>query len=134
MNKYLIVLFVILSGCSNDYDKVCDYFGELASHPGINALSVAEKDAFIRSKLENLGEESEARVLWENMRYLWPPSERYEMFKIGVSEMQGIEDWHCEPMKQLAASAFDPDYAPTKEVKAEDMPDIVLESEADWNE
>lgn len=99
---------VALFGCSpenkiRDFDMVCGYFGELNAVRNLADMNYEQRNEFIMERImANLSERSNARVGWEAISSA-QSDQRYELFKSAADSIQN-GDWHCEPMKELAAS------------------------------
>ncbi|MFC3152277.1 hypothetical protein ACFOEK_14675 [Litoribrevibacter euphylliae] len=95
-----VLLVVVISGCSNDFDKTCEFFTELSGHPDIEQMSSNDKHLFIIEKMDSLND-GDAKAAWQAIAYA-VPEEKYSLFQQVAIESGAGDDWNCPQMESLA--------------------------------
>lgn len=104
----MVVLLVSLSGLtsmahseSNDFDRVCGFFSELASQKNVKTMKHNQRNDFIVERLnKHISASSDARVAWEAVAAA-EPGQRYEIYRSGAESVLKLK-WRCPAMENLA--------------------------------
>jgi hypothetical protein len=109
MNKLFVIASMALAlfisftihASENDFDKVCDYFGELQKMANEAAMTHQQRNTFIMDKIsKDLPAASNARAAWEAIGYA-EAEQRYELFKSAAESVINTP-WQCPAMEKLA--------------------------------
>ena len=93
--------FSTIQAAENDFDKVCDYFKELAKKSNVNSMTHLQRNNYILERInKNLPTTSNARVAWEAVSNA-ESDQRYELFK-SSAELVLNSRWKCKAMAELA--------------------------------
>jgi len=98
-----VVAVLLSAGCSNQrgFDRVCQFYEELAGTPGVESLSDRQRDEYIRKRIgrDVAVVTSDAREAWAAASESTPPG-RYSLFSL-YAEVQLKRRWSCSPMERL---------------------------------